>query len=66
MEEPGLLIRWTVFFFGGGIAALVGALCIAFVVILNFDQAGKHRVRHYLTRGPCLLSGWFSNRDADR
>ena len=43
MEEPNALIRWTIFVFGGGDVALLGALVIAAAVVFSLCS-GKSQI----------------------
>lgn len=49
MEEPNALLRWTIFLFGGGDAAIYGATSIAVIAILSVFPVRKKPIRPLVT-----------------
>jgi acyl-CoA thioesterase-1 len=59
MEEPNFLLRWTIFAFGGGDAAIWGALGIAAIAILSLYPGRKRPARPLFVAAVIAVSLFF-------
>ena len=55
MEEPSSLVRWTMFFFAGGDAGIIGGLGMAFIAILSLLTSASGKLRSFLAAVATVL-----------